>query len=215
MPWAPRGCNGPMQSCYARCMITLYSAQRCPYALRTRLALQEKGLDHEHIEIDLRNKPADFMAISRYGKVPALFDGDRHLYESAIINEYLDEQYPDPPLMPEAPAERAYARIWIDFANTRMMPASARIAYGKTDADRQAARDELATHMATVAQELGDGPWFLGQQYSLVDVTYVTFHARMERYAGVAIPDNVRAWLQRIAERPAYLRTGGLAPRAA
>ena len=194
-------------------MIKLYSAHRCPFALRTRLALQEKGLDHEHVEIDLRNKPAEFARISRYGKVPALFDGERHLYESAIINEYLDEQYPEPPLMPKAPVERAYARIWIDFANTRLMPASASIAYGKTDEEKQRARERFGRHMATVASELGDGPWFLGQSYSLVDVTYAPFHARLERYAGIAISDSVLAWLERVAARPAYVRTGGLEPR--
>jgi glutathione S-transferase len=196
-------------------MIKLYSSRRCPYALRTRLALQEKGLDHEHIEIDLRDKPADFLAISRYGKVPALIDGDRHIYESAIINEYLDEQYPEPPLMPRAPIERAYARIWIDFANTRLMPASAQIAFGKTDEAKQAAREEFLGHMQMVSGELGDGPWFLGERYSLVDVTYCTFYARLERYAGIDLPDNVVAWLERIAARPAYQATGGLPSRAA
>ncbi|MDD9946475.1 MAG: glutathione S-transferase family protein [Myxococcales bacterium] len=196
-------------------MIKLYSAQRCPYALRTRLALQEKGLDYEHVEIDLRNKPAEFARISRYGKVPALFDGDRSLYESSIINEYLDEQYPEPPLMPEAPGDRAYARIWIDFANTRLMPASARIASAKTEDDKRAARDTFGEHMAMVGGELGDGPWLLGTRYSLVEVTYAPFYARKERYRGIDIPDNVLAWLQRIGERPAYVRTGGLEPRKA
>jgi len=194
-------------------MIKLYSAQRCPYALRTRLAMQEKGLDYEHIEIDLRDKPPEFARVSRYGKVPALVDDDCCLYESAIINEYLDERYKEPALMPEAPLDRAYARIWIDFANTRLMPASARIAFGKTEEDKQAGRDEFARHMATVGQELGLGPWFLGERYSLVDVTYAPFQARLARYADIALPENVLAWLARIAERPAYKRTGGLEPR--
>ena len=141
-------------------MIKLYSARVCPYALRTRLALEEKGLAYEHIEIDLQHKPAEFVAISRYGKVPALFDDGRHIYESVVINEYLDESYPEPPLMPERPIDRAYARIWIDFANTRMMPASAALRFGKTDEEKAAAAEAFARHCATLGSELGAGPWF-------------------------------------------------------
>ncbi len=195
-------------------MIKLYSARVCPYALRTRLALQEKGLAYEHIEIDLQNKPADFMAISRYGKVPALFDDDHHIYESVVINEYLDESYPQPPLMPKRPIDRAYARIWIDFANTRVMPASAALRFGKSDEEKAAAAGAFAQHCAMLSEQMGAGPWFLGERYSLVDVTYCTFYARLERYAHIAIPDNVRAWWERIGARPAYVATGGLGPAA-
>jgi glutathione S-transferase len=195
-------------------MITLYSTQACPYALRTRLALHEKGLAFEHVEIDLKNKPPEFLAVSRYGKVPALIDGDTEIYESTIINEYLDERYREPRLMPASPGERAHARIWIDFANTRMMPASAKIAFGKGDADKQAARDEFTRHCARVNDELAArAPWFLGEQYTLVDVTYASFYSRLERYAGLDLPEPLVAWWRRISERPAYAATGGLKPR--
>src|SRR5262245_24277899 len=103
-------------------MIRLYSAFYCPFALRTRFVLKEKGLAYEHTEIDPKNKPADFHTISPYGKVPVLLDDETRVYESAIINEYLDEAYPAPPLMPKEPARRAYVRIWIDFANSRLAP---------------------------------------------------------------------------------------------
>ncbi|BCL36245.1 hypothetical protein NSMS1_26920 [Nostoc sp. MS1] len=69
--------------------IKIYSAVTCPYAHRTRLVLQEKGIDFELTEIDLQNKPANFTDISPYGKVPALVHGDKRVWESAIINEYL------------------------------------------------------------------------------------------------------------------------------
>src|SRR5262245_711704 len=105
-------------------MLHLYSTYYCPYALRTRIVLKEKGLEYQHTEIDLKNKPADFLKISPYGKVPVLLDGDARIYESAIINEYIDEKFPSPALMPQSPTERAYVRIWIDFANTRLMPAA-------------------------------------------------------------------------------------------
>ena len=89
----------------------LFTAKTCPYAHRTRLALLEKGLDCEHVEIDFKNKSARFLEVSPYGKVPALYHDGNTIYESLIANEYLDETFPEPPLMPKTPALRAKARI--------------------------------------------------------------------------------------------------------
>ena len=94
----------------------------CPYAQRTRLLLLEKGVDFELIEIDLANKPDWFEDVSPYSKVPVVVDGDTRVYESSIINEYLDEAYPEPALMPSDPGRRALARIWIDYANVKYTP---------------------------------------------------------------------------------------------
>ncbi len=96
--------------------ITVYSAVVCPFAHRSRLVLLEKGIDFNLVEIDLQNKPADFTEISPYGKVPAIKHGNERVWESAIINEYLDEVFPQVPLLPQNPIEKAQARIWIDFA---------------------------------------------------------------------------------------------------
>jgi glutathione S-transferase len=103
--------------------LTLFSARACPFAHRTRLVLGEKQLDFELVEIDLQNKPAWFNTVSVYGKVPALEHDGQRIVESAIVNEYLDEVFPTPALLPRAPAARALARIWIDYANTRFVPA--------------------------------------------------------------------------------------------
>lgn len=102
--------------------IEIYSATVCPFAQRSRLALLEKGIDFKLIEIDLQNKPEGFTDISPYGKVPAIKHGNDRVWESAIINEYLDEVFPEPSLMPRDPIGKALARIWIDFANTRFVP---------------------------------------------------------------------------------------------
>ena len=99
--------------------IQLYFAKASTFSQRTRVVLLEKGIDFTPIEIDLQNKPEEFLKISRYGKVPAIKHGDAQIYESAIINEYLDEVFPEPPLLPSDPAAKAIARIWIDYANTR------------------------------------------------------------------------------------------------
>lgn len=96
--------------------IVIYSATLCPYAHRSRLTLLEKGVEFQLIEIDLQNKPEGFTDISPYGKVPAIKHGYKRVWESAIINEYLDEVFPEPPLLPANAIDKAQARIWIDFA---------------------------------------------------------------------------------------------------
>jgi glutathione S-transferase len=98
--------------------IRLYSAKGCPFARRTRLVLHEKGAEFEAHEVDFRNKSEDFLKASPTGKVPVIVaDGDS-LYESNIVNQYLDEVYEEPRLMPEDPKARAYARIWMARAET-------------------------------------------------------------------------------------------------
>ena len=89
--------------------ITIYSAVVCPFAHRSRLVLLEKGIDFELVEIDLQNKPANFTEISPYSKVPVIKHGNERVWESAIINEYLDETFPEPSLLPKDAISRAQA----------------------------------------------------------------------------------------------------------
>ena len=95
--------------------IKIYSSARCPYAQRTRMLMIEKELPFELTEVDLSNKPDWFLKVSPYGKVPVIVDDEQTIYESAIINEYLDEKYKNVPMMPKEPVERAKARIWMDY----------------------------------------------------------------------------------------------------
>lgn len=81
--------------------IEIYSAELCPFAHRSRLVLLEKGVPFKLIEIDLQNKPKNFKTISPYGKVPVLKHGDNRVWESAIINEYLEDAFPEHPLLPK------------------------------------------------------------------------------------------------------------------
>ena len=104
--------------------IELYSYDACPYAQRTRMVLAEKGLDFALHEVDVYNKPANWATISPYGKVPVLRHDGASIYESTIVNQYLDEAFPDPPLMPASALGRAQARIWMDYCETRFLPAS-------------------------------------------------------------------------------------------
>ena len=102
--------------------IKLYSAKGCPFARRTRIVLHEKGIDFEAREVDFRNKSEEFLEASPTGKVPVVVvDGDS-LYESNVVNQYLDEVYEEPMLMPEGPKARAHARIWMAKADDDFYP---------------------------------------------------------------------------------------------
>jgi glutathione S-transferase len=169
--------------------IRLFSARACPFAHRSRLVLTHKNIPFELVEIDLKNKPAWFDSrVSGYGKVPALEHADTRIWESAVINEYLDEVFPDPALLPKAPRDRATARIWIDYANTRFAPAFGKLLRTQASGEQNAARTELLeilSHFerAGFGQFSGDGPFFFGAAPSLVDFSIYPW---IERWAGLA-----------------------------
>jgi glutathione S-transferase len=132
--------------------------------------------------------------------VPVLVDGAAVVYESAIINEYLEEKYPDPPLMPQDPAQRAWVRIWIDYANTRLQRAGGYIAH---DHQVEKSKEELKQYLATLDQVMRDREYIAGD-YSLADITYIPFFTRLARYQATidgSVP-HVKAWMERLFARP-------------
>ena len=188
--------------------IRLFSARACPFAHRTRLVLSHKRVPFELVEIDLQNKPAWFdTRVSGYGKVPAIEHGDVRIWESAVINEYLDDVFPDPSLLPSEPAQRAVARIWIDHANTRLAPSFGKLLRAQSTAEQSAAKVELTDALHHLeqngfAQYSGQGPFFFGNEPSLVDFA---FYPWFERWAGLThyrnfpIPAEhvrLRAWIE-------------------
>lgn len=191
--------------------LQLVSSATCPFAQRTRMALLEKDLPFAFTEISLDDKPDWFVALSPYGKVPLLRDGDVVLYESAVINEYLEEVFPEPALMPADPAGRARARIWIDFANVRLIPFVYRLMMAQEpDAQtRQAARlTEALDRMEDWLGGLGAGPYWLGEALTLADLSFYPHLERfcaLEHYRGFRIPDahvRLRDWLTLMRARP-------------
>jgi glutathione S-transferase len=155
--------------------------------------------------VDLGNKPADFLAVSPYGLVPALVDGDHVVYESAIINEYLDEKYPNPPLMPPDPAGKARVRIWIDYCNTRMAEAARGVVHGENP---DKARKELRKHLTRLEKEM-EGKEFIAGRYSLADITYLPFFTRMESRCGITLSEypSLKSWMERVGSRPDVKKT--------
>ncbi len=98
--------------------------------MRTRMVLHEKGIDFDVHEVDLGNKSEEFLSVSPYGKVPVLVVNGIPLYESNIVNEYMDEVYGSPRLMPEDPEGRALARSWMAFADDYLFPSAFRVRVG-------------------------------------------------------------------------------------
>ena len=193
--------------------LKLYSARACPFAHRSRLVLAEKGLKFELVEIDLANKPAWFSSVSLYGKVPALEHAGQRIVESAIVNEYLEEVFPEPRLLPRDPAQRALARIWIDFANTRFSIAFTKILWGASDAERDTARRDLAAALELIESEAlaklsGAGPYWLGAEPSLVDFTFYPWFERLpalQEFADLSLPrglERLDRWRAAVASRP-------------
>ena len=137
--------------------------------------------------------------------MPVLVDGDGVIYESAIIDEYLEEKYPQVPLLPRDPLQRARARIWIDYCNTRLQQAGGYIAH---DHEVEKSKEKVRGYLTTLNQEMREREYLAGD-YSLADITYIPFFCRLQRYQttiGSELP-HVRAWMQRLLDRPAVRAT--------
>ena len=197
--------------------IEIISSQTCPFAQRTRMALIEKQIDFELREIDLQNKPRWFLNISPYGKVPVVRRGEDVVFESAVINEYLEEVFPEFPLLPRDPLDRAKARIWIDFANVRFVPHFYKVLLTQ-DAEGQACHREkileAINHMEFAwLRNRSTGPYWLGEKLTLADLTLYPHLQRfcaIEYYRGFSIPEEaneLRAWLAAMAALPSAKAT--------
>ncbi|MEH1813909.1 MAG: glutathione S-transferase family protein [Nostoc sp.] len=188
--------------------IQLYFAKASTFSQRTRVVLLEKGIDFTPIEIDLQNKPDGYTQISGYGKVPAIKHGDVEIYESAIINEYLDEVFPEPALLPRDPAAKAIARIWIDYANTRFVPAFNKLLRGKDSTEQEQGRKEFTEALLYIEKEgLGKGDYFLGDQFSLVDISFYPWFERLpllEHFRKFTLPaetPRLQTWWNLVSDR--------------
>ena len=197
--------------------IELITAEVCPYAQRSHMCLLEKGLAFERREVNLKDKPDWFLAVSPYAKVPVLKDGDNRIYESSIINEYLEDAYPEPRLLPESPAGKAEARIWMDFDDAKLVSTQYRMLLAEEDARRRELAEEMRDLLAYLEKEgfadHRDGPYWFGSEISLVDLNLYPHFERfcvLEHYRGVRIPAScakLNDWLSAMRERPSALET--------
>ena len=186
--------------------LTLISHDLCPYVQRAAIALAEKQVPYDRIDIDLSAKPDWFRQISPLGKTPVLKVDANPIFESAVILEYLEETTPGP-LHPTDPLQRARHRGWIEVASAVLNAIAA--LYNAPDATAfAAARDRIDVLLRQVDAELGTGPWFAGSRFSLVDAAFgpvFRYFDTFERFGCRVIADDLRRiaeWRRRLAERP-------------
>ncbi|MES9965912.1 MAG: glutathione S-transferase family protein [Sedimenticola sp.] len=158
--------------------LELVSFVICPFVQRAVITLREKGVSFEVTYIDVENPPEWFKEISPFGKVPLLKVDGEVLFESAIINEYLDEIHP-PALHPDDPLTRAKHRGWIEFGSNLLFE-QVKLILAKDEDEFQQQRESLGGSFARLAQEVSDGPFFSGSDFSLVDAAYAPLFMRFE-----------------------------------
>ncbi|MEO6974882.1 MAG: glutathione S-transferase N-terminal domain-containing protein [Gallionella sp.] len=162
-------------------MMRLYSGTSCPYSHRCRIVLFEKGMDFEVIDVDLMNKSEDVAAINPYGKVPVLVERDLVLYEANIINEYIDERFPHPQLMPPDPVMRGRARLFLHRFEQEIYSQVDAIENGVpkvADKARAIVRDNLTQ----LSQILATQKFLLGDEFSMLDVAIAPMLWRLDHY---------------------------------
>ena len=150
--------------------LKLISHKLCPYVQRAVIALTEKGVAFERIDIDLANKPDWFLAISPLGKTPVLQVGDKAIFESAVILEYLEETERKP-LHPADPLVRAEHRGWIEFGSAILNDIAGFYA-AKDEAAFKAKTAQLEQRFARLEARITASPWFDGENFSLVDAVF-------------------------------------------
>lgn len=189
--------------------LKLYAGWFCPFVQRAWIVLEEKELAYQYIEINPYHKSKSFLALNPRGLVPALGcppgpDGKEKqpLYESSVICEYLDEAYPAPTkngvkLYPQDPYERARARIWIDHINSRIIPSFYRFCQHQPTASNpieEVRQDFLGQLKIFIKAADPTGPFFLGDQISMVDIMLAPWLVRLWildhfKNGGLGIPE--------------------------
>ena len=186
-------------------MMTLYSGTTDPFSQRCRIVLFEKGMDFQIIDVDVFNKPEDLALINPYNKVPVLVERDLILYEANIINEYIDERFPHPQLMPADPAMRARARLFLHRFESEIfcyIPALESNVQKTADKARLAVRDSLTQ----IAPIFSSQKYMLDDDFSMLDVAIAPILWRLDYY-GIPLGKEaapLMKYAERLFSRPAY-----------
>ena len=176
------------------------------------MVLHEKGIDFEVHEVDLSNKSREFLKVSPYGKVPVLRVNGTSLYESNIVNEYLDEVYDSPGLMPDDPEERASVRSWMAFADDYFFPSIYRVRMGLqrgySSDEIQEAMEKLDDSLSRLEHQL-EGRQYLMGEYTLADIAHAgNFHRLRQLAESGEVPlheyPNVMDWMEQVEDRESY-----------
>lgn len=188
-----------------RSVMTLFSAQNCAQCHRARIVLKEKDITVDIIDIDPENKPEDLVDLNPYNNVPTLVDRDLVLYEPRIIMEYLDERFPHPPLMPVDPVSRARSRLALYRVENDWYTLLDDFQFGG-EKKRAKARRFFKETLTASAEVFAAKPYFLSDEFSLVDCTIAPILWRLESY-GVDLPKTAQPvydYMERVFLRESF-----------
>ena len=191
-------------------MMVLYSGTTCPFSQRCRFVLFEKGMDFEIRDVDLFNKPEDVNVMNPYGQVPILVERDLILYESNIINEYIDERFPHPQLMPGDPVARARVRLFLfNFEKELFVHVSTLESRASKTNEKamEKARTAIRDRLTQLAPIFTKNRFMLGDDLSMLDVSIAPLLWRLDHY-GIDLPKSaapLSKYAERIFQRPAYI----------
>jgi glutathione S-transferase len=204
-------------------MMKLYDFLPCPFGQKVRIVLAEKGLSYDLVQIDLtqgEQRRPEFRRLNPFGRVPVLVDEDTTVYDSTIIAEYLEDEYPEPPLLPAigSSALRAQARTWEDIADTSftLQVGQLMAEFGRAEAERDSNRiqrlQQWIEQMLSFLNHQLQGQDFLASQFSVADIGFVP-RLLVLRELGVdpaANRGNIEAWMKRMLERPSIHNLEGV-----
>lgn len=195
--------------------IVVYSFHRCPFAMRVRMTLHEKGLAFEIKEEDLKNLSPELRRLHPEAKVPVLVHGSRVIFQSSIITEYVDELVPaSVALMPSGAGPRSEVRLWTYWCDQLFKPSVDRLKYGISrfpESECAGIENRMIAHLDKLERTLSKSEFLVGESFSLADIHVFPFARQLLRITPspnfVASFPGVLAWADRIGSRLSFLRT--------
>lgn len=184
--------------------ITLYSYMYCPYSHRCRIVFNEKEMGAGDVrEVNINDKPAELELYNPYNQVPVLVDRDKHFYESNIINEYLDDRFPHPQLMPADIVEKAKVRLFLHRLDQEIFPHLRKLVLQRNIRKERAdaARQRIIEGLMQLSQLMPKGNRYLiGKDFTMLDVALAPLLWRLDFY-GIHLPQRAAMPLLKYAER--------------
>jgi len=184
----------------------LYSGTTCPFSHRCRFVLYEKDMDFQVIDVDMYNKSEDLAVMNPYNRLPVLVERDLVLYESNIINEYIDERFPHPQLMPADPVMRARARLMLFNMEVELFSQIETLESGK-EKQVERAKQQVQDRLIEFAPVFTKTKYMLGEDFTMLDVAIAPLLWRLDHF-GIKMGKPAAAlmkYAERIFSRPAFI----------
>lgn len=191
--------------------LVLHSYRRCPFAIRVRMVLEEKGLPYTTLEEDLSAPSADLLRLHPQGRVPLLIHQGLAIHESSIITEYLDENFGPPLLTPSTPSGRAMLRMWTFWCNELFKPDLDTYKYeweSLTPPAQAELSERMAAHLDKLDQALARSPYIMGAELTLADIHLFPFYRQLQKsrpeFQAQFKTERLDRWLNSIVARPSF-----------